>query len=148
MKTFLKLIVGVPIILYIGICIILYIYQDKLLFFPSEPYIPHYEKIKKDPNLKNYQLQTKDWYTLDGWAQINSKNKKTILYFGWNWDEISYFVEKYKFKNVNLIAFNYRWYAYSTGYPSEKNLFQDADEIPRDSKHADSLSKARNHIGR
>lgn len=60
MKTLLKFIIGIPIILYIGICIILYIYQDKLLFFPSELYIPHYEKIKKDTSLKNYQLQTKD----------------------------------------------------------------------------------------
>lgn len=88
--------------------------------------MPHYQKITANPELQNYTLHTPDGYILDGWAQKNPKNQKTILYFGGNGDETSYFVEKTRYENINIISFNYRGYARSTGKPSEKILFADS----------------------
>lgn len=114
---------------YVLLLLALYLFQWSLLFFPSKPYLPHYEKISQDSTLRNFKIQTPDGSVLDGWMQIDSQNKKTILYFGWNWDEISYFIEKYRYKNINFIALNYRGYAYSTWYPSEQHIFADAEQI-------------------
>ncbi len=111
---------------YILLCIFLYFYQECLLFFPSVPYLPHYEKILANKNLRNIQLQTSDGVFLDGWMQLSPEKKVTILYFGWNADETSYFVEKYHYQNANIVSFNYRGYGRSTGKPSEKAIFADA----------------------
>jgi len=58
--------------------------------------------------------------------QVGKNKLYTVLYFGGNGDETSYFVEKYNYKHANIASFNYRGYAYSTGNPSEKALLADA----------------------
>lgn len=120
------LLVIIPSILYFFLCVFLYFLQERLLFFPWAPYVPHYEKMYRNPDLKNVQIHTKDSETLDGWIQVGKDKPYVVLYFGGNGDETSYFVEKYRYKNANIISFNYRWYAYSTGKPSERALFSDA----------------------
>ena len=112
--------------LYLLLCVFLYFYQEHLLFFPSSPYLPHYEKLLANQNLRNIELQTPDHVMLDGWMQFDPEWKMTVLYFGWNGDETSYFVEKYSYQNANIVSFNYRGYGYSSGKPSEKTLFADA----------------------
>lgn len=130
MKTFLlqliKYFIATMFLLYIFFLAFLYIFQSELTFFPPKPYSPHYEKILSDTSLKNYKIRTRDWETLDGWMQIDPNKKKTIIYFGWNGDDTSFFLQKYKFDDANVISFNYRWYGYSSGIPSERVLFDDA----------------------
>ncbi len=81
MKYFLLIFIKIPIAFYILLCLGLYIFQSRLLFFPSSPYLPHYEKISKNPNLKNIQIQTEDGNTLDGWMQVRAIQPYTVLYF-------------------------------------------------------------------
>ena len=126
MLKVLGIIILILVSLYFLLCIFLYFYQEHLLFFPSSPYLPHYEKLLANKNLRNIELQTPDHVTLDGWMQLDPERKMTVLYFGWNADETSYFVEKYSYQNANIVSFNYRGYGYSSGKPSEKTLFADA----------------------
>jgi hypothetical protein len=84
LTKFLKYIILIAVSVYLLLNILLFFFQEKLLFFPSSPYIPHYEKIRANPTLKNYIIKTPDGYILDGWMQIDKKNEKTILYFGGN----------------------------------------------------------------
>ena len=126
MRYLLYIFIIIPSSLYMLLCLFMYFLQDQLLFFPSAPYLPHYEKLAKNPDLRNIRIQTDDGKMLDGWMQIGEKKPYTVLYFWGNGDETSYFVEKYRYKNANIVSFNYRGYAYSTGKPSEKALFADA----------------------
>ena len=126
MRYFLYIFIIIPSSLYILLCIFMYLFQGQLLFFPRAPYLPHYEKISKNPSLQNIQIHTEDGNILDGWMQKGEDKSYTVLYFGGNGDETSYFVEKYNYKYANIVSFNYRGYAYSTGKPSEKALLADA----------------------
>ncbi len=119
-------IIAVVIIAYILLCIFMYFMQERLLFFPPKPYPPHYETLTQNTALKNLQIETQDGNRLDGWQQIDPSKKYTILYFWWNGEETSYFVEKHHYRDVNIISFNYRWYGRSTGKASEKVLLSDA----------------------
>ncbi len=126
MRYLLYIFIIIPSSLYMLLCVFMYFLQDQLLFFPSAPYLPHYEKLAKNPELRNIRIQTDDGKMLDGWMQRGEDKPYTVLYFGGNGDETSYFVEKYRYKNANIVSFNYRGYAYSTGKPSEKTLLADA----------------------
>ncbi len=129
MLKFLLPIIFIGIIAYILLCIFMYLMQGRLLFFPPKPYPQHYEKLAQNITLENIQIETKNGNTLDGWKQRDPNKKYILLYFGWNGEETSYFVEKYQYKSANIISFNYRSYGRSTGKASEKVLFSDALEI-------------------
>ena len=81
MRYLLLIFIKIPIVLYVLLCLGLYISQGRLLFFPSSPYLPHYEKISRDPNLKNIKIKIDDENTLDGWMQVGDTKPYIILYF-------------------------------------------------------------------
>ena len=82
MLKVLGIIILILVSLYFLLCIFLYFYQEHLLFFPSSPNLPHYEKLFANKNLRNIELQTPDHVTLDGWMQFDPERKMTVLYFG------------------------------------------------------------------
>lgn len=127
LKFFLS-IIFIAITAYILLCIFMYFTQARLLFFPPKVQSSHYEKISQNSNLENIQIATKDGNTLDGWKQRGTNKKYILLYFGWNAEEVSYFVDKYSYRDTNIISFNYRSYGRSMGKASEKALFSDAIE--------------------
>ena len=119
-------IIAIVLIAYILLCIFMYCTQRRLLFFPPKPDALHYEWLTQNQIIQNWEIETKDGNRLDGWQQIDPHKKYSLLYFGWNGEETSYFVENTDYTGANIISFNYRWYGRSTGIPSEKALFSDA----------------------
>ena len=119
-------IIAIVLIAYILLCIFMYCTQRRLLFFPPKPDALHYEWLTQNQIIQNWEIETKDGNRLDGWQQIDPHKKYSLLYFGWNGEETSYFVENTDYTGANIISFNYRWYGRSTGVPSEKTLFADA----------------------
>lgn len=120
---------AIPVIIYGAICFFMYLYQEKLLFFPRPTDPAIFEKMANTSTLERLRIQTSDGNTLDGWMQTNPKATSTILYFGGNAEDSSFFVGEQRYENANIISFNYRGYGDSTGKPSESALFSDAIAI-------------------
>jgi len=119
--------------IFIGIviCLIfLYLYQEKLVFFPQPVSVGQLQHIRNLGNkVEELTLTMKDGTKLHGWFAKNGKSAKhqTVIYFGGNGDELSYMVEMAdKFAGWSIIFVNYRGYGSSEGKPSEENLCGDA----------------------
>lgn len=115
--TFLLLIT----VAYLLVVALLYIAQRNLLYYP----VPVRDGITEEQIiLKNDDL------SLHGWV-INSGNKKALIYFGGNSEDITDNIHQLKalFKNHTIYLINYRGYGKSQGKPTEQGLFSDAVSI-------------------
>jgi len=115
-------------VLYILSVLMLYFFQEKLIFLPSK--LPQgYEYSFALPH-KEFNLTTDDGAVLNGLHFKNTESKGVLLYFHGNagdlsrWGEIAlYFVEK----QYDVVIMDYRTYGKSTGKLSPQALFDDAE---------------------
>jgi len=122
-----------------GILLLLYVFQNKLLYLPDAP-----NKLPSD-NPKGYinpgehkleyedvYVKTKDGVKIHGWfVKMDQPNKyPTVLYFHENAGNIGYRIPfmnyLHKFCQVNVMLFAYRGYSFSEGIPTEEGLQHDA----------------------
>ena len=103
---------------YILICIILYIFQKKLLYFPTPAITLNNEK---EITFTINQIK------LSGWI-INEGNEKALLYYGGNAESIEENIRFFKtiLPNYTVYLVNYRGYGKSQGSPTQNTLFSDA----------------------
>jgi len=123
LKKLSKFLVG----LYILSTLMLYFFQEKLIFLPSK--LPQDYTYSFSLPHEEFNLTTEDGAILNGLHFKNSEPKGVILYFHGNagdlsrWGEIAlYFVEK----QYDVIIMDYRTYGKSTGKLSPAALFDDA----------------------
>jgi len=111
--------------IYCLMCALLYVFQDKLIFFPPQPVADIYSLMKQ--NEISYVSQYKN-YRINGWEiDINEKADKTVIYFGGNAEDVVYFnIEAEKLNVRQVFVFNHPGYGKSEGQPSEKSLYQSA----------------------
>ncbi|NOX87683.1 MAG: alpha/beta hydrolase [Calditrichaeota bacterium] len=109
--------------LYVLICALFYIFQDKFIFFPT--------KLNESfSNLKEYEkdeiiIKHKN-ISLHGWL-LNPDKSNLILYYGGNGEEVSGNLDDFKiFEDYSILLLNYRGYGKSEGSPGQKELFSDA----------------------
>lgn len=114
-------------IVYLGICVSFYFFQDNFLFkrtqFPLD-YKFHYE----------FPFEELFWKTNDGnsinglwFKQTNPKG--VILFFHGNSGHMGRsgnYYKRVRDKNFDVVLYDYRGYGKSTGKPSMKNLYTDA----------------------
>jgi pimeloyl-ACP methyl ester carboxylesterase len=129
----LKVIGIAAVILYAGICALLYFKQDALLFHPQPTNKQELAEI-----LSEYQdFDTIAFVMSDGNRTYGFVPKDTastklplVLYFGGNAEEVSHLAEKKPyFPGSKLVMVNYRSFGLSRGVISEKTMFSDALEI-------------------
>ena len=105
--------------LYILICLVLYVTQRKMLYFPQPA-----TALSDFPQI---EIKAANGVHLEGWV-INPKSDEALLYFGGNAEAIgenaTYFARTLPGYSVYLIP--YRGYGNSTGTPTEPNLYADA----------------------
>ncbi len=112
--------------IYIIICLAIFIFQSKLIFFPQKlnensPTV----KVHKDEEI-TIEL---DNVKLHGWL-INPGSDKLLIYYGGNAEEVSLSIDDLDdIENCTILALNYRGYGKSEGSPSQKALFSDAIEV-------------------
>lgn len=127
-----RIMVGVLIGL-LALLALLYIFQEKLIFFPQRISAEEADTIvKRHPHIENISLKTENNTSIKGWLVKNSNLSKSplIIYFGGNAEEVSYLVYYAdKVKGWSLALMNYRGYGLSEGKPTEKNLYTDAISI-------------------
>lgn len=109
---------------YAGICTLVFLLQDQLLFFP------HASDSSAISQLKNWQrsIQTPD-ALLSGWVipARDPENAPLVFYFGGNAEDVSVTgLDISDNVDANFILMNYRGYGASEGVPSESALFSDA----------------------
>jgi fermentation-respiration switch protein FrsA (DUF1100 family) len=110
-------------VMYFCLCLLAYIFQEKLLFFPvrineSFSYIREYRN-------NEIVIKHKD-VMLHGWL-INPDKSTLIIYYGGNAEEVSLNIDGFVYNlDCAVLLLNYRGYGKSSGSPSQKNMFADA----------------------
>jgi pimeloyl-ACP methyl ester carboxylesterase len=109
---------------YIGLCALIFLIQDRMLFFPSA----------SDPRAVT---QLKPWQRsietpqamLSGWliGARDPPNAPLVFYFGGNAEDVSVTgLDAANKADANFVLMNYRGYGASEGTPSQSALFADA----------------------
>jgi len=101
----------------------LYVNQRKILYFQQG--LDHeLDHIKAN---KAFEFEVnRNGCILRGWL-LNQHNKKLLIYYGGNAEEVSLVIDQYKaLDNVSTLLMNYRGYGESEGQPSEENIIGDA----------------------
>jgi pimeloyl-ACP methyl ester carboxylesterase len=127
-------ILGISILfIYLGLCTLLYIKQDDLLFHPKPNTINEVQEyLKSNTNFDTLTLKMNDQTKIYGFISKDSATTQTplIVYFGGNAEEVSHIMSKKRFFPKHKMVFmNYRGYGLSEGEVSEKSMFSDAIEI-------------------
>jgi pimeloyl-ACP methyl ester carboxylesterase len=116
------LLIGVRIgLIYAAVCVVLYLIQDRLLYYPSEELAR--------PGARVQRLTLGD-ATLKIW-ELHPEARDALLYFGGNAERVGDNLPEFDaaFADRALYLVNYRGYDGSTGRPSEAALIADAERI-------------------
>ncbi|MDD9960671.1 MAG: alpha/beta fold hydrolase [Gammaproteobacteria bacterium] len=128
METWLRL-AAVALAAYVGVCLLLYLLQDWMIFFPrslaNEPTGAHVERTS---------LQRGD-VTLRGWVVNRHSEGPLLFYFGGNAEEVSGLVDVFARLDAVTVLMNYRGYGTSEGKPSVARLIEDAAAVVGGLRH-------------
>ena len=117
-------IVKVVVVLFVGISLLLYLFQSKMIFYP-QPTMPG---IQAQFAGNEIRVQHGD-VTLTGWffkGRIDADHP-LIVYYGGNAEDVSLnFGDLDRYPAESFLFMNYRGYGQSQGRPSEKALLADA----------------------
>ena len=114
-------------IIYFLITLIIYFYQRKLLYHPSENnYL--------DENSLTHKIEKisiKSENDLIGWYYFKNKNYKTLLFFHGNAGKLDnriYKLNEFSKLDLNYLIFAYRGFSGNKGKPTELGLYHDAQK--------------------
>ena len=114
------------ILIYIGITVIVYFYQRKLLYHPFSSKITGEGLIH---NFETINFKTSDNFVLKGWFHLKNSNKKTILFLHGNAGNLDNRIDKLNSlgsMDINFLIISWRGYSGNPGNPSEVGLYKDA----------------------
>ena len=122
-----------------GLCLLAYLAQERLIFFPQRLDERAALGIQQShPRAEGFQLVAEDGVLLRGWlvGGLARRPWPLLIYFGGNAEEVSWLVpELSRFPEFAALLVNYRGYGLSEGQPSETMLYRDAlalyDDITR-----------------
>jgi pimeloyl-ACP methyl ester carboxylesterase len=119
----------------VGLSILLYFLQDRLIFF-RQPLDPGRRDsvLQRFPNVEEVNLVAQDGTRLHGFlskpAAVASTKFPLVIYFGGNAEEASWLLEEgERPQNWAWLAVNYRGYGWSEGSPGEQAMAADARRI-------------------
>lgn len=116
----LKILAGLVISAYLAIALLLFVFQRDLIYLPTAKYTHDFET---------------EQFSIDGEridvVVINKGNQSAILYFGGNGESVVHSAPSLSktFPDHTLYLVNYRGYGGSSGNPSEKAIYADAQHI-------------------
>ena len=123
MLTSLLILVGIAGAFYAALCLLLYLQQDQVLFYPG----PNDNALLAQWRPHQVEI-TSNAVRLEGWWADNptSTTPFVILYFGGNAEDVLYTASMaQKFDARRLLVVNYRGYGQTQGKPSQDALYED-----------------------
>ena len=114
------------ILIYVGITVVIYFYQRKLLYHPFSNQITGEGLIH---NFETINFKTPDNLLLKGWFHLKDSKKKTILFLHGNAGNLDNRIDKLNSigrMDVNFLIIAWRGYSGNPGRPSEEGLYNDA----------------------
>lgn len=120
--------------LYVLLCVLMYFFQDKLLFHPQPKSIAETSAfLQQHPDFDTLCLVMEDNTRISIFLSkpdSTSATQPLVIYFGGNAEEVSHLAEyRDHFKPCVLALVNNRGFGRSAGLPSEKTMFSDALSI-------------------
>jgi hypothetical protein len=109
---------SIPVILYVGVCLLLYARQRTFLYYPTpESRSNRAELIHLESAGEKLNIQ-----------RANPNQSQAILYFGGNAEDVAQSIPSLSrlLPRHTIYFVHYRGYGGSTGSPSEKGLYEDA----------------------
>ncbi len=116
----LKILAALAISAYLAIALLLFIFQRDLIYLPTAEYL-------HDFGTEQFAIEEENINVV----VTNKGNKNAILYFGGNGESIAHSAPSLArtFPAHTLYLVNYRGYGGSSGEPTEKALYNDAQHI-------------------
>ena len=114
------------ILIYVGITVVIYFYQRKLLYHPFNTQVSGEGLIH---NFETINFKTSDNLLLKGWFHLKTSKKKTILFLHGNAGNLDNRIDKLNSignMDVNFLIIAWRGYSGNPGKPSEEGLYKDA----------------------
>jgi uncharacterized protein len=117
-------------LLAVGLCLLVYLTQERLIFFPQRLDERAAMSIQQSyPRAEAFELVAEDGVRLHGWLVDGPIRRASplVIYFGGNGEEVSWLVSEFsRVSDWAALLVNYRGYGLSEGQPSETVLFRDA----------------------
>jgi len=113
-----------------GICLLVSLAQERLIFFPQR--LDQHAALgiqQLYPRSEAFELAVEDGVRLRGWFVVGPAQRPwpLIIYFGGNAEELSWLVPEFsRVPDWAALLVNYRGYGLSQGQPSERILYRDA----------------------
>ena len=122
METLLRVAIT-AIAVYAGLCLLLYLLQERMIFFPRP-----LESNPQGPHVQAASVQ-RGAVTLRGWVVNEGSNGPLLIYFGGNAEEVSGLVGAFAKLDAVTVLMNYRGYGASDGKPAAADLIDDAAAV-------------------
>jgi len=122
--SILRIAVGV----YVGLCVLLYLFQGRLLYHPEDEIA--YTPARLDLAYDEVVLTTDDGVRLAAWYVPAETPRGTVLFCHGNAGNMSHrlsTIEVWNGLGWNLLLFDYRGYGASEGSPDEEGTYRDAE---------------------
>lgn len=119
-------------IFYAGMLLLVYFLQDRLLYFPLKDIDVTPAALQLA--FEEVRLTTDDGQTLAAWWIPAEKERAVLLFCHGNGGNISYRLDSidiFSRLGLSVLIFDYRGYGGSTGQPSEKGTYRDAESAWR-----------------
>ncbi|MCE2461506.1 MAG: alpha/beta hydrolase [Pseudomonadales bacterium] len=108
---------------YLGVCALLWAFQERLIFYPRSVTHP-------PPNPPAQPIEiNRGSVALRGWVVNAESAGPVVVYFGGNAEEVSRNTHNWANRTATSVLVNYRGYGDSTGKPGEAALLGDAKAI-------------------
>ena len=108
---------------YVGVCLLLYLLQDRMMFFPQP-----LQQTPTGPGVEPASLQ-RNGVTLRGWVVNGDSEGPLLIYFSGNAEEVSELVGLFGKLDAVTVLMNYRGYGESGGKPTAVDLIDDAAAV-------------------
>lgn len=113
---------------YGGAVLLMYVFQDRLLYFPTEEHIGTPTHVGL--SYEDVWLETNDGERLHAWWVPAGAPRGTVLFCHGNAGNISgrlHSIDLFHRLSLNVLIFDYRGFGRSTGSPSEEGIYRDVE---------------------
>ncbi len=125
----------IPVAIYLGMLLLLYLMQSRLIYYPNLPS----RDLETTPaalglEFRSLTISTTDDIRLHAWFLPAEKPRATLLFCHGNAGNISHRLDTLRIFHglgLNVLIFDYRGYGLSEGSPSESGSYEDAQAVWR-----------------